>query len=310
VKDYYATLGVAESASADEIKKAYRKKAKEYHPDATGGDTKKESRFKEVSEAYSVLSDKQKREQYDQLRKNPYAQGAQWGGDTGIDISEIFAQFFGGGARGRSGWAGAGGPGVQFRVEHAGGNEMGGADFFSDLFSGGAGARTGRAGRRRASRERPVGLLELDLREAALGAVKTVTLDGHTQTIRIPPGANNGARLRAGDQAYEIRVRPDAELRREGTDIHSDLTVGVDEAILGARVDVRTLDGTVSLIIPPGTSSGATLRLKGKGAYAAGRPDRGDQYVHIRIAVPKSVTPEAGELIRQFAAKTGFRPRG
>src|SRR5215510_11556363 len=103
MKDYYATLGVAETASATDIKKAYRRLAKEYHPDATGGDRKKESRFKDVSEAYSVLSDTEKRSQYDQLRKNPFAQGAEWGGETGVDIGDIFAQFFGGGARGNGG---------------------------------------------------------------------------------------------------------------------------------------------------------------------------------------------------------------
>src|SRR5215831_8690970 len=254
MKDYYATLGVAETASATDIKKAYRRLAKEYHPDATGGDRKKESRFKDVSEAYSVLSDTEKRSQYDQLRKNPFAQGAEWGGDTGVDIGDIFAQFFGGMGGGRGGRPRRNGGGGRVEFHEF---QMGEEPFLGGIFGG------ARRGRRRRSEPQQLALLDLDLKEAALGTVKTVSVFGKTMQVRIPSGVHDGARLRAGDVSFQIRVLPHPELRREGADIHSDLTIGFDEAMLGAKVDVPTLDGRVALTIPPGTSSGATLRLRG-----------------------------------------------
>ena len=293
MKDYYATLGVSEKATPEEIKKSYRKLAKEYHPDATGGDAKKESRFKDVSEAYGVLGDQTKRSQYDQLRANPNAQNARWGGDTGVDIGDIFAQFFGGGARGN---------GSGFRVETF--TDDGGGFGFGDLFGGGTRRRGGRR-----QRAQEIYALELELPEAALGTTKTVqTPRGKTVTIRIPPGADNGSRLRAGDMSFEIHVKPHPDFRREGADIHSDLTVSFDEALLGAKVDAPTLDGRVALTIPPGTSSGATLRLRGKGA-AIPHHGRGDHYVHVQIAVPKDLSPKARKLVEELAKETGFKPR-
>ncbi len=301
MKDYYATLGVNEKSSPDEIKKAYRKLAKEYHPDATGGDPKKESKFKDISEAYSILSDDKKRSQYDQLRANPYAQGAQWGGDTGVDIGDIFAQFFGGAARGGNGSR----PHVEFHVGGMDEEPMG----FGDIFSAFGGGRRRGGQKRQARRPREVYGLELDLREAALGAVKTIqTPNGKTATIRIPAGAQTGDRLRAGDISFEVAVQDDPELRREGADIHSDLTIGFDEAMLGAKVEVPTLDGRVAVTIPPGTSSGATLRLRGKGAGDR-HGGRGDHYVHVRIAVPKELSPRARKLVEELAQETGFKPR-
>jgi DnaJ-class molecular chaperone len=304
VKNYYATLGVSETASEQEIKKAYRKLAKENHPDATGGDKKKGERFKEVSEAYSILSDKTKRSQYDQLRHNPQAQNAQWGGATGVDISDIFAQFFGG-AAGRSAAGNARG-GVHFRVEHFGEGGGGFGDMF-DMF-GQQSRRRGRRAEPAAEPARATGVLELDFRDAALGGVKPIAVDGKTLQIRIPPGVDNGSRLRAGDITFEIRVRPDATFRRDGPDIHSDLAISIDEAVLGAKIPVATLEAPVTVTVPPGTSSGATLRLRGKGV-ASTRGAHGDHYVHIRIAVPKQVSPRARELLEEFARVTGFKPR-
>jgi DnaJ-class molecular chaperone len=297
VKDYYSTLGVSEKATPEEIKKTYRKLAKEYHPDATGGDVKKGEKFKDISEAYGVLGDETKRSQYDQLRANPMAQNARWGGDTGVDIGDIFAQFFGGAARGGNG-------GTTFRVETFGDDGGGGGFGFGDIFGGGSRRRGGRR-----ARAQELYVLELDLREAALGTTKTVqTPRGKAVTIRIPPGADEGSRLRAGDMSFEIHVRPHSDFRREGADIHSDLAISFDEAMLGAKVDVPTLDGRVALTIPPGTSSGATLRLRGKGASIA-RDGRGDHYVHVRIAVPKDLSPKARKLVEELAKETGFKPR-
>jgi DnaJ-class molecular chaperone len=298
MKDYYSTLGVSEGAAAEEIKKAYRKLAKQYHPDATGGDAKKGDRFKEISEAYSVLGDATKRSQYDQLRQNPQAQSAEWGGTTGVDISDIFAQFFGGGRAG--GGRNGSGPHVEWHVESMGGDQ--GGSPFGDLFSSFGGGR--RKGKRGAAAQRQVYLLELDFKEAALGAVKTVQPpSGQAVTIRIPPGAQEGTRLRAGDLSFQIVVRPHATLRREGNDIHSDVMVGFAEAMLGGKVDVETLDGKVALTVPHGTSSGATLRLRGKGAAAPGGA-RGDHYVHVGISVPKTLSPKARELVEELARET------
>jgi curved DNA-binding protein len=306
VKDYYSTLGVAEQASADEIKKAYRKLAKQNHPDATGGDVKKGERFKEISEAYSVLSDATKRSQYDQLRQNPYAQNAEWGNGTGVDIGDIFAQFFGGGARVRAGAPGGAGPHVEFH-SFSGGEEApeGFGDLF-EMFGGGAPGR--RRGRRSAGRARQLALLELELPEAALGTIKTVQVGGQTLQVRIPPGVEDGARLRAGDTSFQIRVRPHAQLRREGADIHTELPISVTEALLGAKIDVPTLDGGVALTVPAGTSSGAKLRLRGKGA-ALPRGGRGDQYVHIRITAARELSARARQLVEQLAEEPDFKVR-
>lgn len=321
MKDYYAALGVSESASADEIKKAYRKLAKENHPDATGGDARKSDKFKEASEAYGVLSDETKRSQYDQIRKNPFAQNAEFGGDTGIDIGEIFAQFFGGGVGrgGRRGTGRAGNSRVSFDFGDFGnygqgqGQGMPGGDFFSDMFGGGRGGRQGgqpgQAGRRgRARQAAQISLLELDLREAVLGTVKTLTVGRDTVQVRIPPGVSDGTRLRAGDLSLEIRVRPHPQFRREGADLHHDLAISVGEALLGGKVEVPTIDGKVAMSIPAGTSSGATLRLRGKGvAHANGT--RGDQLVHIRIVVPREISPQVRKLAEELEAAMAFRPR-
>jgi molecular chaperone DnaJ len=302
MKDYYSTLGVSEKASADEIKKAYRRLAKENHPDATGGDKKKGERFKEVSEAYGVLSDTEKRAQYDQLRANPAAQNAEWGGATGVDLGDIFAQFFGG-QRGHS--KNGAGPGYSIHVEEFG--DGGGFGGFGDLFGGFTGRGARRRGAPRPPRERA--LLELDLREAALGTVKSLRWKGETMKVRIPAGVDTGARLRVGELSVEIRVRPDPQLRREGADIHSDVPIAFEEAALGARVEVPTLDGPVALTIPPGTSSGQTLRLRGKGVVTE-PGSRGDQYVHVHIVVPPKLSPRARELLEQFQRETNFKPRG
>lgn len=288
MKDLYKILGVPEGTDADTLKKAYRKLAKENHPDATGGDKRKTERFKEINEAYAVLSDQQKRREYDRLRAAPV--GAD-GMPEGFDPS-TFAQAFGGGGGGMGGFGDLG-------------------DIFASMFGPGAGpfgrARGGRAHSRGVDMETSV---EISFKEAALGGRHTLRSGGgRSVEVNIPAGVDTGARLRVpgrgapaprsgqpGDLYLDIVVRPDPHLRRKDSDVELTLPLTLGEAMLGTQVDVPTLDGTVRLNVPPGTSSGAKLRLRGKGI---GRPDggRGDQLCRVEIVVPK-LKPEDGEARR------------
>jgi DnaJ-class molecular chaperone len=288
MKDLYKILGVSEGADAATLKKAYRKLAKEYHPDATGGDKRKTERFKEVNEAYAVLSDQQKRREYDRLRAAPV--GAD-GMPEGFDPN-AFAQAFGGSGGNVGGFGDLG-------------------DIFASMFGGGAGpfgrSRGGRAPARGADMETN---LEISFRDAAMGGRQTLRSGGgKTVEVNIPAGVETGARLRvpgqgapapksgrAGDLYMNIVVRPDPHLRRKDDDVELTLPLTLGEALLGTQVDVPTLDGSVRLSVPAGTSSGGKLRLRGKGI---GRPDggRGDQLCRVEIVVPR-LKPEDREARR------------
>jgi curved DNA-binding protein len=298
MKDLYKTLGVAENADDAAIKKAYRKLAKEYHPDVTGNDKKKTERFKEINEAYDVLGDAQKRAAYDRLKHAPLRSD---GMPEGFD-PEAFAQAFGGG-RVRTG-------GIEFE----GDADLG--DIFSSLFGGGGGGRANPWARARQRQNRgadAVGPLSVNFAEAALGASRRIrTASGAAVEIAIPPGVESGGRLRVprqggaapekggvpGDLYLEIEVRPDPHLRREGMDVELDVPVTMTEAALGAKVEVPTVEGPVTVTIPAGTSSGARLRLRGRGIK---RPDgsRGDQFCRVEIVAPK-LRPEDTETRRLF----------
>lgn len=304
MKDLYSILGVAEGADADTIKKSYRKLAKQYHPDATGGDKKKTERFKEIGDAYAVLSDPKKRQEYDRLRQSPVgADGMPQGFDADA-FSQIFGDFRGGGGR----------PGP----------DMGGASFsdiFSTLFGGGSPGQ-GRGRGRGGDMEAP---LDVSFREAALGTRRTLrTGSGRSVEVNVPPGVESGTRLRvpgqggqgsrggrAGDLYLDISVAPDAHLRRSGRDIELTLPLTFAEACLGTQVDVPTVDGSVRLTIPPGTSSGAKLRLRGKGAKL---PDgsRGDQLCRVEVVVPKidPADKESRRLVSELDARVKpMKPR-
>lgn len=310
MKDLYKILGVSESADEDDIKKAFRKLAKENHPDATGGDRKRTERFKEVNEAYTVLGDKQKRGEYDRLRRAPVgADGIPQGFDP-----DTFAQVFGGA------------PGQRVRVQTNFGDAGGDlGDLFQSLFGGGANPFGGhvRGGRRQARGADLSSELELSFGEAALGTRKTLrTAAGSTLEVTVPPGVETGGRLRVsghgaparggvpGDLHLEIRVVPDPVLRREGPDVELDLPLSVAEAILGTKVDVPTVDGPVRVSVPPGTSSGAKLRLRGKGIKS---PDgsRGDQICRIQVMVPKlaPTDTESRKLVEELATRTPGKVR-
>lgn len=301
MKDLYKILGVPESADGDAIKKAYRKLAKQFHPDVTGNDKKKTERFKEINEAYDVLSDKEKRAAYLRLKNAPVRSD---GMPEGFD-PEVFARTFGGGRGG----------GVQF-------NSGGGVDIndvFSNLFGGEARARGGGAWGRPPSRPPQArgadmsGSIEVTFAEAALGTERSMRVGGGSKVeVVIPPGVETGARLRvtghgapapskggvAGDLYLDITVTPDKHLRRTEDDLELALPVSVSEAALGAKVQVPTVEGPVTVTIPPGTSSGAKLRLRGRGIK---RNDgtRGDQFCRIEIVVPKGV-PDDADLRKLF----------
>jgi molecular chaperone DnaJ len=320
-KDFYKTLGVGETASADEIKKAYRKLAKKFHPDATGGDKAKEAKFKEISEAYETLSDEKKRAQYDEIRKNPFAggfpgagAGAHPGGgfpggaQGGFDINDLFSQF-----------GGRGGGRVYTYSTGAGPTEgdMGGLGDIFEMFRGGGGGRAAQQPRRGGD---IVAKLDIDLPDAALGAERTITVDGKQLKVRIPPGVGSGKTIRLagqgqpaprggqpGDMLIELHEKPHPRFRRGATnpnDIEVDAPVPVDVAVLGGKAQVPTLEGTtVTLSIPAGSSSGRKLRLREKGA-AQGNGKRGDLYVVVSVQVPTELSPKARELMEEFARLT------
>jgi DnaJ-class molecular chaperone len=301
MKDLYKVLGVAENADEATVKKAYRKLAKEFHPDVTGNDKKKTERFKEINEAYSVLGDKQKREEYERLRHAPVRPD---GMPEGFD-AEAFARTFGGG-RG----------GVTFESEDLG-------DLFATLFGDGrrGGSPFGGGARVRPQRGPDViGKVAISFAEAALGTRRSVRSGGGaTVEVSVPPGVETGGRLRVpghgapapgrggapGDLYLELEVRPDPHLVRDGADIEIDVPVTFSEAALGTKVQVPTVEGPVTVTIPPGTSSGARLRLRAKGVK---KPDgsRGDQIVRVEIVAPKGAADdhETRKLLEELARRT------
>jgi DnaJ-class molecular chaperone len=307
MKDLYQILGVPESADDDTIKKAYRKLAKANHPDATGGDTSKTERFKEVNAAYDIVGDRQKRAEYDRLRRAPIRPD---GMPEGFD-ADSFEQVFGGDGR-------FGGRGVRVDM----GGDIG--DIFSNLFGGAAdpwGRRRGRVARG----PDLAGTLELTFEEAALGTKRTIRPGARPNVeVTVPPGAETGARLKLagqggpapekggvpGDLIIDILVKPHPHLRRaDGPDVALDLPLSLSEAILGAKIDVPTVEGPVRLSVPPGTSSGAKLRLRGKGVRLP-NGSRGDQICRIEIVVPKiaSDDKDAQKLVEDLAQRTQTRP--
>ena len=304
MKDLYKILGVSENADQATIKKTYRKLAKENHPDVTGGDKKKTERFKEINEAYDVLGDKEKRAAYTRLKNAPVSSD---GMPEGFD-PEMFARTFGGGGGGvRMGRGGA----------PFGGGAVDVSDIFASLFGDAAnrrgGADWGRT-RGRPSRGSDVGgALEVSFAEAAVGTRRRVqTGAGGTVEVSIPAGVESGGRLRVGGQGLpaptkdgtpgdlyiEISVLPDKHLQRVGSDIEIAVPVSIVEAALGAKVQVPTVEGPVMVTVPAGTSSGARLRLRGRGIKRSDGT-RGDQMCRIEIVVPKGVADDA-ELRRLF----------
>ncbi len=293
-KDYYAVLGLEKSASAEQVKKAYRKLALKYHPDKNPGDKQAEERFKEITEAYAVLSDPEKKQQYDQFGDSGFHQRfSQEDIFRNVDLGNIFREFgFGG---------------------------RGGDDIFSQLF-GGLGGRQGFNGH---TRPRPVKgqdylmRLTIPFRQAVLGGERRIDLDrdGHPEhlQVRIPAGVEPGQKLRipgkggaspsggpAGDLLLEINVTADSRFRREASDLFTTVKIPFTGACLGTTLTVETLEDVKRIKVKPGTQSGSKIRLKGFGV--PGRPGKqaGDLYAVIEIAVPGELSDKQRKLLEKL----------
>lgn len=288
-KDYYELLGVKKTASDAEIKKAYRELAKKYHPDRNKGNKEAESRFKEISEAYAVLSDSDKRAQYDRLGREAFGPGGA-NPFAGFD----FSQFMGGGAgRGRKGGARRSGPTtVDF------------TDIFGDLFGGGAAG----AGFEPPPPEALHAELTIDFRDSIIGTTMALDLNGEPIKVKIPEGIRDGQKIRLSRRSQPLQitvhVRRHPFFERRGDDIHIDLPITIGEAIRGADVDVPTIHGSVRMRIPPGTQAGKTMRLTGKGVKT--KNGAGDHYCRIQVVIP----PEApAEAVAQIESAYRENPR-
>jgi curved DNA-binding protein len=279
-KDYYEILGVPRTADAKEVKAAYRKLARKYHPDVNKGDKTAEERFKEVAEAFAVLSDKDKRAKYD--RGGHEAFGPGFDPFAGFDTGQFDAGF---------------------------------GDLSSILEMFGFGARGGQGPRARGRRGGDVRVeLRVPFMVAVLGDTVEFAIPRHgkseTMKVRLPAGTEDGGTLRLagkgspgsppGDVYLKLRVDPHPTFRREGRNLVSDISIGIARATLGGQVEVGTLNGKATVNIPPGTRSGQKLRLRGRGVpAAAGRP-AGDLYVVVQIRPPKDLDPRSRELLEEF----------
>ena len=309
-RDYYEVLGVGRSASAAEIKRAYRGLAKRYHPDRNPGDPSAEAKFKEVQEAYTTLNDPSKRTQYDQFgtaavghwNTDPAGQKVyQWGGSSKINADDLedLLSAFGGGRR---------------------------ADVFEQFFGG---CRRKRNEPRPAQRGQDVeAQLRLTFDQAVHGAAMSIRVEaedngggGQTLEVKIPPGVEQGQRIRvrgrgrpgyhggtSGDLMLICSIGPHPYFSRRDSDIYVDVPVTVAEAALGAKLEVPSIHGRANVTLPPGTPSGAKLRLKGRGVIRPGAQS-GDQYIVVQIVPPKKLEPPERELFEQLHERDRSNPR-
>ena len=313
MRDPYQTLGVPRSASQDEIKAAYRRLAKKFHPDLNPGKPEVERQFKEVSAAYDIVGDTDKRGRFDKGE---------------IDASGNEQRSAGGGGFWRNARANAG---ARANANNANADPFAGSPFGAgdDIFDefirqatkGAAGGRK-RAGPRAERGGDATYQLKLDFLEAAAGIKKRVTFpDGKHVDVTIPPGTEDGAKLRlkgqgrpgaggaeAGDAYVEVQVAPHPHFERKGSDIHLDLPVTLAEAVMGAASTVPTNDGKVTLRVPENSNAGTTLRLKGKGVADSKTGVRGDQYVRIRIALPEEPDRDLERFLEKWKPKA-YQPR-
>ena len=280
--DYYDILGISKSASADEIKKAYRKQALEWHPDRHKDDKEAaEKRFKEINEAYQVLSDPQKRAAFDQYGSAAFAPGGAPGGNP------------------FTGFGGQGGP-FTYTYTSGGGNPFGNMDFgdpfdiFESFFGGGS-----PFGRSKAQ-QTPRYSMTINFMEAIKGVSKEVSIGGKKRKIKIPAGIYEGARISFGDFTLSINIKPDKLFERQDDDIYVSMGIPFSLAVLGGEIEVPTVEGDIKLRIRPGTQSGTMMRLRERGvAHLHGR-GRGDEYVRLNVLVPEKLNKEQKNLIEEM----------
>jgi len=299
-KDYYKILGIAKTASQDEIKKAYRKLAIKYHPDKNQGDKKLEEKFKEINEANEVLGNPEKRKKYDELGENWQAY-QQHGGDSGnFDWSK---------------WSNRGRQqgGQQQQEYYGGGGNF--SDFFENLFGGGGGFGQEQRTQRPMQGQDMQADLEISLDDAFYGATRQISLNGQKINMKLRPGLRNGQVLRmkgkggqgrnggpAGDLLISIVIVKHQKYERKENDLHFEHPLNVYTATLGGKEHVAVFDKTVKVDIPAGTDSGKIFRLKGMGMPFFDNPlQRGDAYVKMMISVPKNLTPAEKELFTQLS---------
>ncbi len=353
-RDYYEVLGVDKGASAEDIKKAYRQLAKKYHPDLNPGDKTAEEKFKEVNEAYEILSDSDKKARYDQFGHagvDPsYGGGGFNGGFSGFsdmgDIGDIFNSFFGGGF----GSGGRANPNAPRRGQDIATDIT--INFMDACFGkeveitvgrmekcpecGGSGAAPGTSsetcpdcrgtGQVKVTQRSPFGMISTQRTCTRCGGKGKVIGtpcqkcrgSGRISTpkkikVTVPAGIDDGQTLQvsgqghagtnggpSGDLHVNVTVRPDAIFERNGFDIHTDIPITYTQAVLGDEITVPTIDGKVTYTVPEGTQNGTTFRFKGKGVKKLNRSDRGDQYVHVTIEVPKNLSKKQKELLKEF----------
>lgn len=302
-RDYYEILGVPRNATLEEIKSAYRKLAMKYHPDRNPGDKEAEAKFREVQEAYEVLSNEKKRAQYDRYGRVFEHAGAEAGAGT-----RPFS-------------------GYEFRWGPGGATVFGEGLDTEDLFEMIFGSTPGRRGKRTRTRTIwPTGQdihqeIEVDFLTAARGGTIELTVrrpeTGPTVLhVNIPPGCSDGQVLRlrgqgieGGDLYLKIRIRPHPYFRREGNDLVVQVPISLQEAVFGGKIDVPGLNETLAVTVPPGVSSGQRLRIRGHGFPVPGSNQRGDLYAELRIVLPKHLDAESRRLLEEFARRNPYNPR-
>lgn len=312
MRDPYDVLGVSKSASAADIKKAYRQLAKKYHPDRNKDDVKAKERFAEINTAYEIVGDEKKKAQFDR-------------GEIGADGKPRGFEGFGAGG-GPRGWRGRTGGGDQHFEFHFGGDAPGGrggfdpSDIFSELFGG---ARR-RAGPQPSARGEDVAAAAVVPLETLVkgGAARVILPSGRTLEVKIPAGMEDGKQIRLrgqgaagapggepGDALVTVKAAPHPYFKVDGHDLRLELPVTVYEAALGAKIAAPTLDGKVELTVPPGSNGGRALRLRGRGLPATDGKAAGDLYVSLKIMLPEAMDAETEARLRAWRDAAPYDPR-